>query len=37
LPHARTMRIPDLGHLAHEEDPAVFGAIFQEMVTKTAT
>jgi len=37
LPLARTMRIPDLGHLAHEEDPAVFEAIFQEMVTKTAT
>ena len=37
LPHARTVRIPQLGHLAHEEDPAVFEAIFQEMVTKTAT
>ena len=33
---ARTMRIPDLGHLAHEEDPEVFDAIFQEMVTKSA-
>ena len=36
LPHARTMRIPNLGHLAHEEDPKVFDAMFQEMVTKTA-
>ena len=36
LPHAHTMRIPDLGHLAHEEDPEVFDAIFQEMVTKSA-
>ena len=36
LPHARTVRIPELGHLAHEEDPAVFEAIFHEMVTKTA-
>lgn len=37
LPHARSVRIPDLGHLAHEEDPAVFEAIFQELVTKTGT
>lgn len=37
LAHARTMRIPDLGHLAHEEDPAVFDALFLEMVTKAAT
>lgn len=37
LPHARTLRIPDLGHLAHEEDPAMFEAIFQELVMKTAT
>ena len=36
LPHAHIMRIPDLGHLAHEEDPEVFDAIFQEMVTKSA-
>ena len=36
LPHARIMRIPNLGHLAHEENPEVFDAIFQEMVTKTA-
>ena len=36
LPHARTMRIPNLGHLAHEEDPEVFDALFEEMVTKTA-
>ena len=37
LPHARTVRIPELGHLAHEEDPEVFIALFEEMVTKTAT
>ena len=36
LAHARSVRIPELGHLAHEEDPAVFEAIFQEMVTTTA-
>ena len=35
LPHARTMRVADLGHLAHEEDPEVFDTLFQEMVTKT--
>ena len=35
LPHARTMRVADLGHLAHEEDPEVFDALFREMVTKT--
>ena len=29
------MRIPDLGHLAHEENPEAFDALFQEMVTKT--
>ena len=34
LPLARTVRIPDLGHLAHEEDPEIFGALFQEMVMK---
>ena len=37
LPHARTVRIPELGHLAHEEDPEVFIALLEEMVTKTAT
>ena len=37
LPLARSVRVPDLGHLAHEEDPAVFEAIFLELVTKTAT
>ena len=34
LPLARTVRIPDLGHLAHEEDPEIFDALFQEMVMK---
>ena len=34
LPLARSIRIPGLGHLAHEEDPDVFYALFQEMVTK---
>ena len=34
LPLARTVRIPDLGHLAHEEDPEIFDALFQEMVEK---
>ena len=33
---ARTVRIPDLGHLAHEEDPEIFEALFHEMVAKTA-
>lgn len=36
LPHARSVRIPDLGHLAHEEDPDIFDDLFQEMVAKTA-
>ena len=35
LPHARTIRIADLGHLAHEEDPEAFDALFREMVSKT--
>ena len=34
LPLARTVRIPDLGHLAHEENPKIFDALFQEMVAK---
>ena len=37
LPLARSVRVPDLGHLAHEEDPEIFDALFQEMVAKTAT
>ena len=37
LPLARTVRIPDLGHLAHEEDPKIFDALFQEMVAKIRT
>ena len=37
LPLARTVRIPDLGHLAHEEDPEIFDALFQEMVAKIPT
>ena len=36
LPLARSIRIPGLGHLAHEEDPDVFDALFQEMVTKSS-
>jgi magnesium chelatase accessory protein len=36
LPLARSLRIPGLGHLAHEEDPNVFDALFQEMVTKSS-
>ena len=36
LPLARTLRIPDLGHLAHEESPEIFDDIFQKMVAKTA-
>ncbi|MBA4693911.1 MAG: alpha/beta fold hydrolase [Congregibacter sp.] len=35
LPHARSVRIPDLGHLAHEEDPDIFDDLFQEMVAIT--
>ena len=34
LPLAHTVRIPDLGHLAHEEDPKIFDALFREMVAK---
>ena len=34
LPLAHTVRIPDLGHLAHEENPKIFDALFQEMVAK---
>ena len=36
LPLARSVRIPHLGHLAHEENPDIFDQLFQEMVTKTA-
>jgi len=36
LPHARSVRIPDLGHLAHEENPDIFDDLFQEMVAITA-
>ena len=36
LAHARSVRIPDLGHLAHEEDPDIFDQLFQEMVARTA-
>ena len=36
LPLARTVRIPDLGHLAHEENPEIFEDLFQQMVAKTA-
>ena len=36
LPLARTLRIPDLGHLAHEENPEIFDDLFQKMVAKTA-
>ncbi len=32
LPLARSVRIPDLGHLAHEENPGIFDDLFQEMV-----
>ena len=35
LPRARSVRIPDLGHLAHEEKPEIFDELFQEMVAKT--
>ena len=36
LPLARSVRIPHLGHLAHEENPDTFGDLFQELVAKTA-
>lgn len=36
LPLARSVRIPELGHLAHEEEPSIFDNLFQEMVAKTA-
>ena len=36
LPLAHSVRIPHLGHLAHEENPDIFDQLFQEMVTKTA-
>ena len=37
LPLARSVRIPHLGHLAHEENPDIFDALFEEMVTNTGT
>ena len=37
LPLARSVRIPHLGHLAHEENPDIFDALFEEMVTSTGT
>jgi len=36
LPLSRSVRIPGLGHLAHEEDPEVFARLFHEMVATTA-
>jgi magnesium chelatase accessory protein len=36
LPRARAMRIPELGHLAHEEDPDTFAQLFQQMMAETA-
>ena len=36
LPLARAVRIPDLGHLAHEENPEIFDDLFQKMVATTA-
>jgi len=36
LPLARAMRIPGLGHLAHEESPELFDDLFQELVAQTA-
>ena len=36
LPLARAVRIPGLGHLAHEENPEIFEDLFQKMVAKTA-
>ena len=35
LPLARSVRVPNLGHLAHEENPDIFDALFEEMVTNT--
>ena len=37
LPLARSVRIPHLGHLAHEENPDIFDALFEEMVTNIRT
>lgn len=36
LPLARAVRIPELGHLAHEEDPDTFAQLFQQMMAETA-
>ena len=37
LPLARSVRIPHLGHLAHEENPDIFDALFEEMVANIGT
>jgi magnesium chelatase accessory protein len=35
LPCGRFIRVPVLGHLAHEEDPALFESLFRELATQT--
>jgi magnesium chelatase accessory protein len=37
LRFGQTVRVPKLGHLAHEEDPELFDALFRNMVHQTAT
>ena len=37
LQFGQTVRVPKLGHLAHEEDPGLFDALFRKMVHHTAT
>ncbi len=34
MPNAKVMRLPDLGHLAHEEDPAQICSLIQDFLAK---
>ena len=36
LRHGRTVLVPELGHLAHEEAPDIFERLFSEMVAASA-
>ena len=37
LRFGQIVRVPKLGHLAHEEDPELFAALFRKMVRQPTT